>query len=542
VKTEIKGRKVKTEIIGIHAQASHNGRLNERPDDPMNNVNENGVRTNNDPAAAKAKGADTAPVYSRVVEQYALFFDRPETRLRFVNNTLAKQAARQERLKRRLGRFRFFERTRFYDNIIQARCYSAILEELRSMRSSLPKDRRRLAERIQAPFSARLFFLIHQARHAFYAAMAVSAVMTLLVVYSFGMLSARSVNKYLANRYRAAAGAAPSPTPTPRPVEEKIFFYGTDERGEKWSNGLTILTKYETGNRPRAYYTFPRNGGAEGAQKNEKVAGILYHTPESYMVDFIPDKRKAIQKSSQGLLEYVRDRKLYNYVITRVGEIYRIIPDDHTANHAGESLWADDKNTYVLLNESFIGVCFEAKFDGATSVNDILTPAQIRFGKMLTDVLRTKHRIDDANCTTHGLVAVDPNKMLIARHHDWVRFFPFDEMGLSDKYKILPPAIADYGFTYDDYVMAKIGNQLWEGATVAGEEFRKRAARAGISLDDLRRQMRERYISQRNRVYGLHPSSGDANDRLTNKTPSGAAVTAESSASQSISDSWKTTN
>src|SRR5262245_3665646 len=148
---------MKTEIIGIQAQPSHNGRVN------GGLVND--VLVNNDPAAANGKGSDTTQIYSRVVERYAMFFDHPEARLRFLNNTLAKQAGRQERLQRRFGRFRVLERTRIYNWALEARLYSAILEEMRSMASSLPKDRRNLQQRVQAPFSARLSCLLHEARH-----------------------------------------------------------------------------------------------------------------------------------------------------------------------------------------------------------------------------------------------------------------------------------------------------------------------------------------------------------------------------------------
>jgi N-acetyl-anhydromuramyl-L-alanine amidase AmpD len=506
----------------------------------------NGVWITND-TTAKGNGADTAPSYSTVVERYALFFDRPEARLRFVNNTLAKQANRRDRLQRRFGRFRFFERTRLYNLIVEARCYSAILEEMRHMRSFLPKERRHLPRRIQAPFSARLSFLIHQTRHAFYGAITVSAVMTILVIYSFGMWSARAINKSLKDIYgKDVSAATPSSTPNRNNdiflKSEKIFFYGNEGGYEKWSNGCVISTKYETDNHPRAYYTIPRGAETDGEQKSNKIVGLVYHTPESFMVDFIPDNNKAIQQSSRGLLEYVQRHKSYNYVINRIGEIYRIVRDEQAAFHAGESLWADEKNTYVLLNESFLGVCFESKFEGASSLADILTPAQIRSGRLLTDVLRTRYGIDDANCTTHGLVAVDPEKMLIARHHDWVSFFPFEAMGLSDKYKVQPPNITDYGFTYDDDLMMKLGNNLWEGAKTAGEEFKRMAERAGVSPDDLRSRFRDRYVTQRNKVIRLHPDSGDANNaRLANK-PSGAGVTTESGASQSTSDAWKALN
>src|SRR5499427_10599958 len=77
----------------------------------------------------------------------------------------------------------------------------------------------------------------------------------------------------------------------------------------------------------------------------------------------------------------------------------------------------------------------------------------------------------DQAVRTHGLVAVAPEEMLIARHHDWVHFFPFEKMGLSNKYKVQPPTITDYGFTYNDEILAKkLGGKLWEGAQMAVEE------------------------------------------------------------------------
>lgn len=516
----MKSRKLKTEIIGIQAQPSHNGRVNSGP--------ENDVRVNNDPTTANGKVADTAQIYSRVVERYAMFFDRPEARLRFLNNTLSKQADRQARLQRSWRRFRFLEQTRVYDWVLEARCYSAILEEMRAMYSSLPKDRRKLTQRIQAPFSARLFFLLHQTRHAFYGAALISAVLALFGLYALGAWATRNVNAHLASKYngQSAPISTPSPTPTNSIATvlagykpEKAWLVEREGEYEKWSNGCRISTRYETDNHPRAYYTIPRGSGTDGDQARHEIVGIVYHTPESGIVDFIPNNNKAIRSRSRGLLVDVRDRKLYNYVINRIGDIYRIVRDDHAANHAGESIWADAKNTYVLLNESFLAVCFESKFDGASSLEEIVTPAQINAGRLLTDALRSKYGIDDANCTTHGLVAVDPAKMLIARHHDWVRFFPFEAMGLSNKYKIQPPNMIDYGFTYDEDVLAKIGHKLWEGAVTAEEEFNKRAAAARVAPDVLRRKMRDRYILQRNKTHGLRARPGDANNpRLAEKS------------------------
>ncbi|HEV2667142.1 MAG TPA: hypothetical protein VG324_19635, partial [Blastocatellia bacterium] len=181
--------------------------------------------------------------------------------------------------------------------------------------------------------------------------------------------------------------------------------------------------------------------------------------------------------------------------------------------------------------------------DGASSLDEILTKAQIISGGLLTEVLRSTYNIDDANCTTHGLVAVDPDTMLIARHHDWVHFFPFELMGLSDKYKVQPPNMIDYGFTYNEELLAKkLGNKLWEGAATAEKEFNRRAERARVAPDDLRRKLRDLYISQRNKTIGLHPGPIDANNpRLANK-PSGAGESTDPVDSQSTSAAWKTAN
>jgi len=530
---------LKTEIIGIKLQSSHNGSLNGGPG--------NDVPANSDPAAASRKGDDTTQIYSRVVERYAMFFDRPEARLRFLNNTLTKQAERQDRLQQRLSRSRLLGRTRIYDWLLEARCYSAIFEEMRAMYSSLPKNRRKLTQRIQAPFSARLLFLIHQSRHAFYGAAVICALLAIGGIYTFGVYAARGVNAYLASKYKQPSEPAPAPIQEPSfpgvvGGKEKPWLFGKEGEYEKWSNGCNISTKYETDNHPRAYYAIPRGSGTDGNQfseKSDQIVGILYHTPENTMFDMNPDNTRRIQNSSRDLIEDVRRYKKYNYLINRIGDIYRIVRDDQAAKHAGESLWADAKNYYVLLNESFIGVCFESKFDGASSLDQILTEAQIISGRRLTDVLRAKYNIDDANCTTHGLAAVAPDEMLIARHHDWVHFFPFEAMGLSNKYKVLPPTITDYGFTYNDEVLAKkLGGKLWEGAQKAVEEFKRRAARARVSPDDLRRQLRDRYLAQRNKTLGLHADQGDVNNPRDSKNPAAGDPT-ESGADQSTTAAWK---
>ena len=74
-------------------------------------------------------------------------------------------------------------------------------------------------------------------------------------------------------------------------------------------------------------------------------------------------------------------------------------------------------------------------------------------------------------------------------------------MGLSNKYKVRPPNMTDYGFTYNEDLLAKkLGHKLWEGASTAEEEFNRQAELAGVSPDVLRLKLRDRYIAQRNKT------------------------------------------
>src|SRR5262249_28266069 len=193
---------------------------------------------------------------------------------------------------------------------LEARCYSAIFEEMRAMYSSLPKNRRKLTRRIQGPFSARLLFLIHQSRHAFYGAAVILSLLAIGGLYTFGAWSARGVNGYLASKYNKPPGPPTTQEPSSPVVvsKEKPWLFGKEGEYEKWSNGCNISTKYETDNHPRAYYAIPRGSGTDGNQfseKSDQIVGILYHTPENYMYPFIPDNSKAIQQGSLGLIGLV---------------------------------------------------------------------------------------------------------------------------------------------------------------------------------------------------------------------------------------------
>ncbi len=115
--------------------------------------------------------------------------------------------------------------------------------------------------------------------------------------------------------------------------------------------------------------------------------------------------------------------------------------------------------------------------------------------------------------------------MLIAFHHDWVRNFPFEAMGLSDKYKTSPANMADYGFTYDEEILDKLDRTLWPGAIAAEDEFNKLAEKLRANVEVLRRKLRDRYLSQLEKTRRLRL---DANGKtIVASQSSGSADSAE---------------
>lgn len=513
---------MKTEIIGLHNQRSaQNGK---------------GVDGN---AATNRSVAEATLLYSKIVERYAALFESPAARLRFLNNTLSKQALRQQQLKESLHRFRFLEKTPFYLWMLEAWFYSAVLEELKAVMPALSAKNQQTIQQLQVPFSAKAYSFIHQTRHAFYGIGVLSAALILFGLYSLVSWSARNVNSYLSSKYKTdkapiivtQAGQTPNDFTTtaakylPNFQAENVWLVERTNEFERYSNGCRILTTHEIENHPRAYYLIPRGSDAESGELRHNPIGIVYHTNEGDMAQFSSDNNDSILKNSKGALGYIQDIKAYNYLIDRYGEIYRVVRDDHAAHHAGHSIWADAKYDYVGLNESFLGVCFESKFNSGSSLQETITEAQITAGRALTNVLRSKYKIADENCTTHGLVSVNPDKMLIAFHHDWVRNFPFEAMGLSDKYKTPPPNMTDYGFTYDEEILVKLDRTLWPGAIAAEGEFNGRAEKLRANVEVLRRKLRDRYLSQLEKTRKLRL---DANEKtvVASQSP-GSAESAE---------------
>lgn len=463
--------------------------------------------------------ADTL-LYTRVVERYAHFFERPEVRLRFLHRTLALQAVRRERLQQSPRLMALLKRLGLESCLFEIEFHRVVLEELSKLLPTADAERRRLIRQYKAPLTSQLFFYFYRSRRVFYGAALATLALVFLGFISLFSWSARHANIYLAKYYQTPAAvwpSAPSSTgvPTVQAAEtakylpdykpEKIWLVERKDNYERYSNGGRILTDYETNNHMRGYYRLARGTEARDETAQHEPIGILYHTSESDLIPFVAANNDSIEMHTRELLEYAQRHTSYNYVIDRYGQIYRIVRDEQAADHAGHSIWGDREHVYVGLNESFLGVCFETTTKAGA--DEQLTEAQLIAGRLLTAILRSRYQIDDTNCVAHGLVSVNPSNMLIGYHHDWVRNFPFEAMGLSDKYGVAPPSISEFGFTYDGELVARLDGVMWPGVKAAEEEFQRRAVRAGVKTADLRRQMRDLYREQMDLMARLREQS-----------------------------------
>ncbi|HEY0100741.1 MAG TPA: peptidoglycan recognition family protein [Pyrinomonadaceae bacterium] len=502
------------------------------------------------PQTSSVSGLTTAEAtlfYSKTVERYARFFDRPEQRLRFLNNTIAHQLACKEKLDHALEshsflkKFGLYDRIKnkgFYDRLLDLWLHRHICRELKDLLPSASSERRQLLRHSKASFTTRLLFRCYEMRRLLYGAAVATCVVAILGVGYTAVWSARHATSFLASRRqveRKLANVAPSDQnavvagssvkhlPDYRP--EKVWLVEQRETYERYSNGARIQTDYETENHTRGYYVLPHgqgalvkaNAGSSVGEVRRAPVGIVYHTSESDMLPFTSDNNASIEVRTRGLLEYVRKNKSYNYLIDRFGQVYRVVRDTDAAHHAGNSVWSDAEGVYVGLNESFLGVCFETN-SKSESLDEQLTEAQLVAGRLLTQVLRSRYNIDDADCVTHGLVSVNPSNMLICYHHDWARNFPFEAFGLSDKYKVAPASVSEFGFTYDEEITEKLGGDVWAGVKLAEEEFRRRAEGLNKTPEEMRRQMRERYQAEMNltlRLRTTHPPTEAEASRQT---------------------------
>ena len=260
---------------------------------------------------------------------------------------------------------------------------------------------------------------------------------------------------------------------------------------EVYSNGLRIENEYAVSNEPRAYVTLDPNADFQPGPTQSRPAGIVFHTSESDQAPFEAGQNRALRRIGEDLLQFVRGKRGYHFVIDRFGRVYRIVAETDTANHAGHSIWADARAVYVDLNASFLGVAFEAR----TQADHPITTAQAHSGALLTEMLRDRYGLPPGNCVTHAQVSVNPGNMRIGWHTDWGSGFPFDQMGLPDNYSQSNPGFLLFGFEYDRNYVAATSPVMWESLAAAEYSLRDAAAERHLTLPQYRRQLQQRYRS-----------------------------------------------
>ena len=273
---------------------------------------------------------------------------------------------------------------------------------------------------------------------------------------------------------------------------DKVWLAERGDGYEFYSNGARVLTEFETDGKERRFYSFPIDAlfnNSDEVETGSKPIGILYHVSESDLLPFAGKYNSSLQGRSRALLEYAREKGLYNYLIDRFGRTYRIVRDERAANHAGNSVWSDERNLYVNLSASFIGICFEGKSETGAAVGpEGINEAQIYAARVLTAVLRSKYGIADANCVTHGLVSVNPSNRLMGYHTDWVTGFPFEAVGLTNKYDAELLAVSRLGFTYDQPYIHAAGGKRWAGLERAETKLKDAASNESVTVEDARRE------------------------------------------------------
>jgi hypothetical protein len=430
--------------------------------------------------------------YAKLVDRYAKYIDSPVLRLKFLNSALKLEPPSGLIMK---------------VPMIGSLPERAML--ILELSKVLPLDQ-------PAPVGLRVTSLLYRIRFAVYA---LSVVFALMTGASLVYLGSKVANSLFISTEAQGAGTEPHPaSPTPGGGEavraigseagltlDKVWLAEQGDGYEFYSNGARVLVEYETTGARRSFYRFSLDALAQKTDEIETLfrpVGILYHVSESDLLPFDDKYNSSLKDRSKTLLEYAREHKLYNYVIDRFGRTYRIVRDEDAASHAGNSVWGDNESIYVSLSPSFIGICFEGKTGLGSAIGaDGINEAQIYAARVLTAVLRSKYSIDDANCVTHGLVSVNPSNRLMGYHTDWVSAFPFDALGLSNKYETEMVAISRLGFAYDGAYLKAAGGTRWPGLDRADASLKERAANNGLTIEEERHALSDifgrAYLKQR---------------------------------------------
>jgi len=270
-----------------------------------------------------------------------------------------------------------------------------------------------------------------------------------------------------------------------------VWLVESSQRSDLYSNGLRVENQFLTETAPRRYLAFARlhGGDLEGEWRTRPV-GIVFHTTESHIAPFEEDQNRELRRDGEGLLEYVSRRRSYHFAIDRFGRVFRIVKESDYANHAGNSVWADQERIYVNLNQSFFGVAFEARTN-ANGEENPANAAQIHAARILVEMLRARYAIRAENCVAHAQVSVNPANGRAGFHRDWAANLPFGELGLSNNYK-RPLASAEvFGFEPDAALLE--AGALGDGIEEARKKLRAEAASRELTTARYRAILQSEY-------------------------------------------------
>ena len=298
--------------------------------------------------------------------------------------------------------------------------------------------------------------------------------------------AARATNPPRSSRHETSPNVSATSLPP-------VWLVETARQSDLYSNGLRVENQFAVATAPRNYVAYARTrSGALAGQWRSQPAGIVFHTTESHLAPFEEQQNSELRREGEGLLEYVSRQRSYHFVIDRFGRVFRIVEEAGYANHAGNSIWADDDWIYLNLNQSFFGVAFEAQSnpDGRELP---VNAAQIHAGRILVEMLRARYAIPAANCVAHAQVSVNPGNGRAGYHTDWAAHLPFSDLGLSDNYRLPLPSLALFGFEADAALIQAGGAPLQEAVDAAHDGVRREAAAHNLPLDKYRRTLFERY-------------------------------------------------
>lgn len=258
---------------------------------------------------------------------------------------------------------------------------------------------------------------------------------------------------------------------------------------------------YSNGLRVEKRWTAPAMGARNfqrwrmadnGREENPAPYGIVFHTTESEVAPYQEDKNRQLRRMAEGTLGFVQSQRAYHFLIDRFGRVFRTVPENEPANHAGESVWSDGKHYFVNMNHSFLGVSFQGQTRGEDGRPNVTEP-QVASAKLLTEVLRSRYRIPAENCVTHAQVSVNPGNMGVGWHTDWSAGFPFQRLGLPVNYLTPLPAITLFGFKFDDYYSNLAADELQDGISAGETILRQTASGRGLSTAAYRRELARRF-------------------------------------------------